>query len=89
MLRRLLTCLMLITGLAATGAPVNAAMLSGPSGQVMASAPEMASAQGHEIKGFVAIVHTVRVGDRDGNALTFAAGSFAPTVHLRIDRARE
>lgn len=89
MLRRLLTCLALLTGLAAAGAPAQAEVANALAAHVEASASGVSAARSQVA---VAIA-------RPANGLSYAVASLvlplaeqpaaAPAVRLGSDRARE
>lgn len=89
MLRRLLACLVLLTGLAAAGATAQAEVAGALATRIEVNAPaqpsvyEAASAQSREAASLVEAV-TVAV-----EAEPFGPASSAPAVRLGSDRTRE
>lgn len=90
MLRRLLACLALITGLAAAGAPANAAMLDTLSEQV--SATSVPCQQGVTAKCDCVVQPATSPSKGDPVKVCKARKPiviFIPTIHFGADRAYE
>jgi hypothetical protein len=88
MLRRLLACFALITGLAAAGAPAQAEVVALAS-QVEASVSEAATAQGQAAPAVSQPLLRRAFAVIEAAPLPGELGRVAPTVRLRSDRARE
>ena len=89
MLRKLLACLALLTGLAAAGAPVQAEVAT-----TLASRIEASAAEGMATRGQTSVAPARRTAPRkvkpaSGNGPLLRTVFRVPTVHLHGDRARE
>ncbi len=90
MFRRLLTCLALITGLAAAGAPANAAVIDALSEQVSASAAPCQQASNAQCECVARPVTSPAKGDPVKLCKQRKpAVVYIPTIHFGADRAYE
>ncbi len=90
MFRRLLTCLALITGLAAAGAPANAAVMDALSEQVSASAAPCQQASNAQCECVVQPSTSPSKGDPIKVCKTRKpVVVYIPTIHFGADRAYE
>lgn len=90
MFRRLLTCLALITGLAAAGAPANAAMIEVLSEQVGASSVSSQSGNSELVECAAQPLSSPRKTDRWAVCTSCQhAAIVIPTTYIGIDRAYE
>lgn len=90
MLRRLLTCLALITGLAAAGAPLNAGVIDAVSQQVgpSKSVSSIGSAEENECRAQRATAPSKQEEQGDCKPRRSVV-IYIPTVQLGVDRALE
>lgn len=89
MLRKLLACLALLTGLAAAGAPAQAEVAVAMASRIEASTPGNAAVAGQMAAGSARPIAAHRIIDRWQAPLSFSVSAFISTVYLQIDRARE
>ena len=90
MFRRLLTCLALITGLAAAGAPANAAVMEALSGQVSASSAQCQQSKTTQCE----CVAEPATSPAKGDPVKACKARkpiviYIPTIHFGADRAYE
>lgn len=90
MLRRLLTCLALITGLAAAGAPANAAVMDVLSEHVSASSASCHIGQSAPIECATQPACSPTKGDRVTDCeASKPVAIIIPTIYIGVDRAYE
>jgi len=89
MLRKLLACLALLTGLAAAGAPAQAEMAVAVASQVEASASGASAARGAQVAACPRPLAGQRFKELRVGEPALEALSAAPTVYLGSDRSRE
>lgn len=89
MLRRLLACLALLTGLAAAGVPAQADVVAALSARVEASAAGVARSGGQIQRAISRPAFTRPVVHRQRIELARVGGPLVPAVRLHSDRARE